>query len=92
MTDTVVSVRMPTSLVKELKQLAVVNHFKDLSEEIRSVVRAKCIEYTEPSYTPELQKLREDLSIQLDIKKKQAHKQQLMQDLQKVMEQLKNEK
>jgi len=90
MTDVVVSVRMPTSLVSKLKFLAKENHFKDLSEELRSIVRTQCIKYSQP-YTSELQKLREDLSTQLEVKKKQAHKTQLISDLKDILEQLKNE-
>ena len=41
MKDTIVSVRMPSTLVKELRGLAEKNHYMDLSEELRSVIRDK---------------------------------------------------
>ena len=84
MTDTVVSIRMPSYLVVELKRLAETNHFKDLSEEIRSIVRTKCLQFEQP-YTSELQRLREDLSVQ-------NHKRRLIDDLKKIVEELQNEK
>jgi len=39
--DVIVSVRMPRGLVTELKQLAKRNHFMDISEAIRSILRQK---------------------------------------------------
>lgn len=44
MSDTVVSVRMPKQLVLELKQLTINNHYLDLSEHIREVIRTKTFE------------------------------------------------
>jgi|FLOH01.1.fsa_nt_gi Arc/MetJ-type ribon-helix-helix transcriptional regulator len=89
MTDIVVSVRMPSSLVRELRSLAETNHFKDLSEEVRSVIRAKCLHYAEP-YSSELKKLREELSEQFAIKKDLEHKKKLMDDLKNILEQMKD--
>ncbi|MBU0472201.1 MAG: hypothetical protein KKF89_00775 [Nanoarchaeota archaeon] len=91
MTDVVVSIRMPSSLVSELKTLADYNHYKDLSEEIRSVVRTKCLQYAQP-YASELQKLREELSQQLTINKERERKSQLVEDLKKLVNELQNEK
>ena len=91
MTDVVVSVRMPSSLVLELKKLSLKNHYKDLSEEIRSIVRARCLKYSNP-YASELEKLRMEISSNMDAKKEQENRQRLMQDLQKILAELKNEK
>ena len=91
MTDIVVSIRMPTSLVKELKTLAQKNHFKDLSEEIRSIVRTKCLKYSQP-YDSELKKLREDLSAQLSARQEREQKKKLVEDLKRIVEELQNEK
>ena len=90
MTDTVVSIRMPSSLVAELKNLAVANHYKDLSEELRSIVRSKCLKYQNP-YANEIEQLRRDLSTQLDVKKDLDQKKKLIQDLQRIVGELKNE-
>ena len=45
MVDSIVSVRMPSSLVQKLKELSRENHFLDVSEEIRSIIRIKTREY-----------------------------------------------
>lgn len=90
MTDTVVSVRMPSSLVRELKELAERNHFKDLSEEIRSIVRSKCLNYAKP-YQGEIRKLREDISDKFSRKKELQQKQTLVKELSKILEELKDE-
>jgi len=91
MTDLVVSIRMPTSLVKELRLLAKKNHFKDLSEEIRSIVRTKCLKYSQP-YASELDKLRTDLSSQLVRKQEREQRLKLVEDLKKIVDELQNEK
>lgn len=48
MADQIVSVRMPSSLVDELKDLAEKNHFLDVSEEIRSLLRENWRETRDP--------------------------------------------
>jgi Arc/MetJ-type ribon-helix-helix transcriptional regulator len=45
MVDSIVSVRMPSSLVQELRSLSKEKHFLDVSEEIRSIIRIKTHEY-----------------------------------------------
>ncbi len=80
MTDTVVSVRMPSTLVRELRILADKNHYMDLSEEIRSVVRTKCIDSTQ-SPDSKIAKL----------KQKQSN-QQMIEELKKLIGRLENEK
>jgi hypothetical protein len=47
MVDSIVSVRMPSSLVQKLKLLSKENHFMDVSEELRSIIRIKAQEYKE---------------------------------------------
>jgi len=44
MSDTVVSVRMPRSLILELKRLSREHHYLDVSEEVRSIVRKKYLD------------------------------------------------
>ncbi|MBN2053030.1 hypothetical protein JW756_05995 [Candidatus Woesearchaeota archaeon] len=45
MVASIVSVRMPSSLVQKLKELAKENHFLDVSEEVRSITKSKVMEY-----------------------------------------------
>ena len=88
MKDTVISVRMPAGLVKELKALVPKNHFLDLSEQLRSVVRTKCMQFSKP-YSYELKKLREDLEKEITLKHKVEDKQKMIEDLKKIIEGLK---
>jgi Arc/MetJ-type ribon-helix-helix transcriptional regulator len=48
MADQIVSVRMPISLIEELKSLSHENHFLDVSEEVRSLLRAEWLEDRSP--------------------------------------------
>jgi Arc/MetJ-type ribon-helix-helix transcriptional regulator len=53
--DIIVSVRIPAALVLELKKRVDQNHFKDVSELVRTIVRRKWLEYQgltkpKPSY------------------------------------------
>jgi len=41
--DTIVAVRLPASLVNELKSLQESNHFLDMSDEIRFIIRKYCL-------------------------------------------------
>ena len=41
--DVVVSIKMPKSMVLDLKQMAVENHYLDLSEQIRDIIREKAL-------------------------------------------------
>ncbi len=58
MPDQIVSVRMPVTLINELKQLAEKNHFLDVSEEVRSLLREKWQEHSDP-YSIKLMAIKE---------------------------------
>lgn len=45
MVTSIVSVRMPPSLVQKLRELAKENHFLDISEEIRSIIKVEIRQY-----------------------------------------------
>ena len=91
MKDVVISVRMPASLTKELKILTEKNHYMDMSEHLRSVIRDKCIEYIEP-YKHELTKIRENMEDKLATAHAMKDKKRLVEDLQKIIKELQNEK
>lgn len=88
MSDVIVSVRMPASLAQALKKLAVDHHYMDVSEEIRSIVRSKIMEYAEP-YAQELKKFRIDLRKELENRQKDTTN--LAKELERIAMQLKNE-
>ncbi|MBN1502342.1 ribbon-helix-helix protein, CopG family [Candidatus Woesearchaeota archaeon] len=83
MTDKIISVRMPVSLVDELKSLAEKNHFLDVSEAIRSLIRYKWLEFQDP-YSAHLKDIRKKvtkLTVPADVNA-------LKQDLKRLMERL----
>jgi len=45
-----ISVRMPSSLLVELRSLTVKNHFMDVSEEIRSIIREEWLAFNNPAF------------------------------------------
>lgn len=83
MTERVISVKMPASLLKELRGLTKEHHYIDLSEQIRSVVRQKCIRYSAPF--DDLARMRTDLEQQIQDVNKQR-KEQILAQLQRLLE------
>lgn len=45
MVNSILSVRMPSSLVQKLRELAKENHFLDVSEEVRSITKTQIRQY-----------------------------------------------
>ena len=74
--DIIVAVRMPRGLVDELKDIQKINHFMDMSDEIRFIVRKYCIPGNEPT----------DLTGALIENKR---KEKLIEDLNNIISQLK---
>ncbi|MFH1174607.1 MAG: hypothetical protein V1725_05710 [archaeon] len=91
MSDALVSVRLPSSLVRELKTLAEKDHYLDLSECVRSIIRTKTLRTADP-YASELREVKEEIKSRLSEKaelvKQEAKKEKVTQDLRKVLEQL----
>lgn len=75
--EIMVAVRMPKGLVEELHDLQKVNHFMDLSEEIRFVLRRYCFNTS----------TERNEKTELELQKKE----QLIYDLNKIIMELKNE-
>jgi Arc/MetJ-type ribon-helix-helix transcriptional regulator len=64
MADVVIAVRVPRTLVAELKERTEQDHFADLSEQLRSIIRRGCLKYTNP-VTHEIKELKEQLKEEL---------------------------
>jgi len=60
MNEILVSIRMPKSLLNEVKKNTEENHFMDVSENIRSVVRKRWFDSLYPELN-EVKRLREDI-------------------------------
>lgn len=87
MNKNIVSVRIPKALVKELKETCMKDHFLDVSEAVRSIVRSKWLQQKDPlSY--QLKELKKDISSNIEQKKQE----ELIGILQQIRDQLlKNE-
>ena len=81
--DVIVSVRLPQSLVEELKDIQRINHFMDLSDEIRFVVRRYCFGILNNSNSSSLHSPIETLL-------EQKRKEKLISDLTKIIDNLKS--
>jgi metal-responsive CopG/Arc/MetJ family transcriptional regulator len=85
--DTIVSVRLPKSLVEELKDIQQINHFMDLSDEIRFVVRRYCLSFLN-SQDQNLTQAKPPIELLAEQKRKEK----LIDDLSKIIENLKGNK
>ena len=88
--DIMVSVRMPKSLASELRLLYKTQHFLDLSEEIRSIVRQKWLSHISPELF-ELKKLRENIEDEIKRKSTKKVNEEVAKELEKIRFQLKKE-
>lgn len=92
--ETMISIRLPSSLIKELKNIVEKDHYKDLSELIRYVVRKRSLGFLE-YYTVDSKKLKESImkneKIQEKIIEKQKNKEKILNELKRLTEELKNE-
>lgn len=88
--DVMLSIRMPKSLVLELKESAKTQHFLDLSEEVRSIVRQKWNSYLNPELF-ELKKLRQNIEDEIKNKGTKRLQHEVAKELEKIKSQLKKE-
>lgn len=88
--DIMVSVRMPKSLVSNLKEFAKTQNFLDLSEEVRSIVRQKWFSHASPELF-ELKELRESITAEIKRKSIKKVQEEVAKELEKIKSQLKKE-
>ena len=88
MSDAIVSVRMPKSLLHELKSLSEKEHFLDVSEEVRSIVRKKWDFHSNPEIY-QLRKLSDDIGAEIRKKSEKKIQQEIAKELEKIKSQLK---
>jgi Arc/MetJ-type ribon-helix-helix transcriptional regulator len=60
MGERVVTVKMPATLVARLRERTHQDHYLDLSEQLRSIVRNGCLKHARP-YSDEIARLRDDI-------------------------------
>ena len=85
--NSLVSIRMPKSLFTELQNLSEKNHFLDVSEQLRSIVRDKWKEAKDPQ-AYQVKKLRNDIACALKTKTEEKAQQQLISELERIKESL----
>lgn len=90
MTDVIVSIRMPKTLFLELKKSAEEQHFLDVSEEIRSIVRSRWMQHTKPELF-ELKKLRESIKDEIKSRSVEKIRAEVNKELEKIKAELKKE-
>jgi Arc/MetJ-type ribon-helix-helix transcriptional regulator len=86
--DVMISVRVPAGLLSELKELTFKNHYMDLSEHIRAIIREKSMQFAEP-YRYELTKMREEMESKISANKSIEEKRKLVEELKNIIEELK---
>jgi hypothetical protein len=87
MASLVVSIRMPSSLVSELKKISEKNHFMDISDEIRFLIKQKMIEKIDP-FSFQLQKLKDEIRGEVS-RKSQMDRIKFVEELNKMLEEIK---
>ncbi len=81
MTERVVSVKMPSSLVSELRSFTREHHYIDLSEQVRSVVRQKALKYAQQESSTVLEEVGRRIK-----EGDQQRKEELLRELQRLLE------
>lgn len=91
MVTSIVSVRMPSSLVQTLRELAKDNHFLDVSEEVRSIIKTQIRTYK--IRLGEIKPIQEKPSEKkLDFKTENMVKEEMIKRLKQMIEELEHEK
>lgn len=88
MKDVMISIRVPSSLINELKELTEKNHYMDLSEHTRAIIRQKAMQYVEP-YKYELSKMRQEMEQNISSGKALEEKKKLVEELKTIIKELK---
>ncbi len=87
MTNTIVSIRIPETMVKALKSKVDEDHYLDVSEAVRSIVRKRWMEWKDPS-TFQIKQLRSDIKDAVREGTKKTKEELLLQELERIKEML----
>ncbi len=83
MANSIVSIRIPKSLMGKLVKVSGKKHFLDLSEFVRSVVRHKWLEHNEPA-AYQVKKLREEITHLVKDRTRKQDQAELLEELEKL--------
>ncbi len=90
MDDVLVSIRMPQSLLSELKKLAKREHYMDLCEGIRSIVRKNWLKSLYPELM-EIRRLRKDILHELKKRKEKEITRRVASELRIIRKKIRGE-
>ena len=91
MNDILVTVRLPGGMLEELKRAAETDHFIDMSEAVRSIVRKNWLIHSDP-YLYEMKMLRKDIAEQVREKSQKLAEHMLIEELKKIKRGFNDEK
>jgi Arc/MetJ-type ribon-helix-helix transcriptional regulator len=89
MRTNMISVRMPGSLVEELRKNAKTNHFMDLSEEIRFIIKQNFLKYNDP-YEYEIKRFKDDIKKEINEKNEETRI-KFVNELRNLLDEMKHE-
>jgi hypothetical protein len=89
MKNDLVSVRMPKGMVDELKSNASANHFMDLSEELRFIIKQNFLKYNDP-YEYEIKKFKDEIKKEISEKNEETRVKFII-ELKNMLEEMKSE-
>ena len=87
--NSLVSIRMPKSLYSTLQKLSEEQHYLDVSEQVRSIVRERWQNAKDPQ-AYQLKKLRKEIASSLKDKSQAQANEQLIEQLERIKEGLAN--
>jgi Arc/MetJ-type ribon-helix-helix transcriptional regulator len=82
--DKIVTVRLPSTMLRELKSHTQQDHFFDLSEQVRSIIRKGCLRQSQQQPTESLKK-------ELIQKAKDARAEALLESLKELLDEYRGE-
>ena len=85
--NSLVSIRVPKSLLAELQKSAENNHYLDVSEYVRSIVRNKWLEAKDPQ-AYHLKKLRKEIARAVKTRGEEKSQEQLLKELERIKDSL----
>ncbi len=87
MAKRMISVRLPASLIEELKEASKKEHFLDVSEAVRSIIRQNWVRQKDPM-AYQLNKLRKEISENISKKSQES----LVSELQRIRDSIVSKK
>ena len=87
MTNQIISVRIPKSLNNKLKDYALKNHYMDVSEVVRTLLRKKAMEFRDPN-SHQLKEIKKDIFQKINKATSKKRYSTMVNELDSIKEQL----